>query len=170
MFGPRRRCPPILRACPKRADDRVRCYYTVWKPVNEIIRMGTHYDSDMTDAQWALVAPLIPPARPGGRPRTADMRAVVNAICYLVRTGCQWRYLPHDLPPRGTVNEYFRRFQRDGTWRKIHDALRKQVRLDAGRYVGPKAVIIDSQTVHTTEKGGRAATTRRSMSPGASGR
>ena len=134
------------------------------------IHMERRYDSDLTDEQWELVAPLIPPAKRGGRPRTADMRAVMNAIFYLVRTGCQWRYLPHDLPPKGTVNEYYRRFLRDGTWTKIHDALRKKVRLDTGRHIGPQAVIIDSQTVHTTEKGGRAATMRRSGSPGGSGR
>ena len=132
--------------------------------------MGTHYTTDLTDAQWELVKPLIPPAKPGGRPRTADMRRVLDAIFYQLHTGCQWKMLPHDLPAKSTVYDYFRQFTRDGTWQKIHDALRAQVRQQEGHYVGPQAIIIDSQTVKTTEKGGPAATMRRSTSSVGSGR
>jgi putative transposase len=115
------------------------------------------YPNDLTDAQWKRIAPLIPPARPGGRPRTVNIREIVNAICYLSRTGCAWRLLPHDFPPWGTVHYYFRRWRLDGTWERIHDALRMVVRRAAGREVSPSAAIIDSQSVKTTEKGDHAA-------------
>src|SRR5437660_59228 len=116
------------------------------------------YPTDLTDAQWARLERLIPPARPGGRPRAVDLREVLNAIFYHVRGGASWRKLPHDLPPWGTVHYYYRRFRLDGTWTQINDLLRDQVRLAAGRAVEPTAAIIDSQSVKTTEKGGLAAT------------
>lgn len=112
------------------------------------------YPSDLTDAQWARLAPLIPPALPGGRPRTVNLREVVNAIFYLNRQGCVWRALPHDLPPWGTVSYYYRRWRRDGTWPRIQDTLRTQTRRAAGREESPSAAIVDSQSVKTTEAGG----------------
>jgi putative transposase len=117
------------------------------------------YPTDLTDRQWALVAPHVPPARPGGRPRAADMREVVDAILYVLRNGVTWRALPHDFPPWKTVYHYFRLWRLDGTWERIHDARRDQVRQAAGRRPSPSAAIIDSQSVRTTERGGRAATT-----------
>ena len=127
------------------------------------------YPSDLTDAQWRLIERRIPPAQPGGRYRSVNMRAVVNGILYLVRTGCSWRQLPHDFPPWGTVHWYYRCFRLDGTWQKIHDALRDKVRVSAGRKKSPSAAIVDSQSVKTTEKGGRMATTRARRSTVASG-
>jgi putative transposase len=118
------------------------------------------YPSDLTDAQWALLRPLIPPAEPGGRDRTVEVREVLNGINYLLRTGCAWRYLPHDLPPWGTVHYYFWRWRRDGTWQAIHDTLRTRVRRSVGKEASPSAAIVDSQSVKTTERGGPAASMR----------
>jgi transposase len=122
------------------------------------------YPSDLTDAEWALVGPMIPAPRQGGRPRETDMRAVMNAVRYVLRTGCQWRQLPKDFPPRSTVYNYFWEWTRYGTLDRIHHALLMQVREVEGRAASPSAAIIDTQAVKATEKGGatpiRSATTR----------
>jgi len=112
------------------------------------------YATDLTDAQWEMIAPFVLPETGGGRPRTTDVREVVDAIFYVLRSGCAWHLLPHDFPPSGTVYDYFRRWQRDGTWEMIHQTLRERVRIQAGRKTEPTAAIIDSQSAKTNEQGG----------------
>jgi putative transposase len=112
------------------------------------------YSTDLTDAQWEVVRPLIPPAKHGGRPREVDMRAVLNTLFYQNKTGCQWDLLPHDLLPKSTVYDYFARWRDDGTWQALLDALRRQVRVAAGREPQPRKAAIDSQTVKGSEAGG----------------
>jgi putative transposase len=108
------------------------------------------YPSDLNDAEWKIIEPLIPPAKTGGRPRSVDMREVINGIFYELRSGCAWRMLPHDLPPRQTVYHYFRQWKGDGTWERMNEALRTQLREADGRQAEPSAAIIDSQSVKTT--------------------
>ena len=116
------------------------------------------YDTDLSDAEWTIMEPLVPAVKAGGRPAEYTRREIVNALVYVGRTGCQWRLVPHDLPYWKTVYTYFRLWRLDGTWSRIHAALREQVRRAAGHQAAASAAIVDSQSVKTTEKGGRAAT------------
>jgi putative transposase len=106
-----------------------------------------------------LIEPLLPPAKTGGRPCSTDLRQVINGTLYLVRTGCSWRMLPRDFPPRPTVYDYYR-YRHDGTWNQIHEALHEQVRINVGREPCPNAAILDSQSVKTVSKGGIKVWTR----------
>lgn len=114
------------------------------------------YPSDLTAEQWAILEPLLPPPVPAGAPRKVDLREVLNAIFYLLSTGCAWSALPHDFPPEGTVRDYFHRWRRGGLWQAIQDTLRRRVRVAAGKEPEPSAGSIDSQSV----KAARTAGTR----------
>jgi transposase len=146
----------------------------MWKPEDRLAadRRGLRYPSDLTDAECALVAPLIRPAKRGGRPRTVDVREVLNAIFYVLSTGCQWNALPSDLPPRSTVWDYLDLWEWDGTIERIHHALYVQSREQAGREASPTTAIIDAQSAKGAVKGGArsipAATMRRRRFSGAS--
>jgi len=117
-------------------------------------RSGLRYPSDLTDAEWALVEPHIPPAKRGGRKRKVDIRAVLQGVLYVLETGCQWRHLPKDFPPRSTVWDYFDLWGCDGTLDRIHDALYVAMRETEDREASPTAAIIDSRTAKSAEKGG----------------
>ena len=112
------------------------------------------YPSDLTDDEWAYVEPLIPPAKRGGGKRRTDMRAVMNGVMYILSTGCQWRYIPKDFPPRSTLHDYFTWWNCDGTLDRIHYALYVECREKTEREASPSACIIDSQSVKSAEKGG----------------
>jgi transposase len=120
-------------------------------------RDSLRYPSDLTDEEWSWVEPWIPPAKRGGRRRQVNVREVLNGVMYVLSTGCQWRYIPKDLPPRSTVNGYFQRWQYDGTLDRIHHALYMECREQIGREASPTACIIDSQSVKSAEKGGPAS-------------
>ena len=117
-------------------------------------RSRLRYPSDLSDEEWAFIKPLIPSAKRGGNKRTVDEREVLNGLMFILSTGCQWRSLPKDLPPRSTVNRYFCRWSDDGTLDRLHHALYVQCREQAGREASPTAAIIDSQSVKSAEKGG----------------
>jgi putative transposase len=116
--------------------------------------MVERYDTDVSDAVWAIIEEDLPPAKPGGRPRSTDLREVINAIFYLIRSGCQWRLLPRCFPPWSTVHHYFRAWDRAGVWARLHRAVFKLARAAAGRNDCPTVVIMDGQSVKTTERGG----------------
>jgi len=146
----------------------------MWKPEHRQAadRKGLRYPSDLSDAEWALVAPLIRPAKRGGRKRSVDVREVLNGIFYVLSTGCQWSALPKDLPPKSTVYDYLDLWRWDGTLERIHHELYVKCREAAGREASPSAAIIDSQSARAAQKGGgrstRRATMRARRSPGAS--
>lgn len=126
-------------------------------------RSKLRYPSDLTDAEWVLIEPLIPPAKRGGGKRTVNLREVVNGLMYVLSTGCQWRAIPKDLPPRSTVHGYLDLWSWDGTLDRIHHALYVECREKAGREASPTAAIIDSQSVKSAEKGGATSTRMATM-------
>jgi len=134
----------------------------MWSKENRIRydRSGLRYPSDLTDAEWAHVEPLIPPAKRGGNRRHVAVREVVNSVMFVLSTGCQWGAIPKDLPPRSTVYDYFDLWGWDGTLERIHEALYVKCREAAAREASPTAAIIDSQSVKSAEKGGAASTLR----------
>ena len=126
-------------------------------------RSKLRYPSDLTDEEWMLAQPEIPRAKRGGNKRTVNVREVMNGLMYVLSTGCQWRAIPKDLPPRSTVNHYFCRWQHDGTLDRLHHALYVRCREQAQREASPTAAIIDSQSVKSAEKGGRGLIGQASM-------
>jgi putative transposase len=117
------------------------------------------YPSDLSDEQWAEIKVYLPSGKAGGRPRSTDLREVLNALLYILRSGCSWRMLPHEFPKWQTVYTYFRAWQGSGLWERMLDGLREDVRIEQGRNPQPRLVILDSQSVKTTQKGGHAAST-----------
>jgi len=135
--------------------DRVKDYFGGGEQLRaRYNRDHLRYPSDLTDEEWALVEPLIPPAKRGGRRRSVDMRKVVDGLMYVLSTGCQWRYVPKDLPPKSTVFHYFVLWTYHGVIDRIHYALYVECRERLGREASPTACIIDSQSVKSAEKGG----------------
>lgn len=136
-------------------------------------RKGLRYPSDLTDEEWALVEPMIPPAKRGGRKRSVNLREVLNGIFYVLSTGCQWGALPKDLPPKSTVYDYFDLWGWDGTLERLHHTLYVACREQVGKQASPTAAIIDSQSARAAQKGGprsiRRVTMRARRSPAASG-
>jgi transposase len=132
----------------------------MWKPEHRVAakRGGLRYPSDLNDAEWALIAPLIPPARRGGRRRSVNVREVLNAIFYVLATGCQWQAMPKDLPPKSTAHFYFLLWDWDGTLERLHQALYVAARAAAGREESPTVAVIDSQSAKAAQKGGRRLT------------
>jgi transposase len=126
------------------------------------------YPTDLTDAQWAILEPHVPPPKPGGRPPKHPRRELVDAMLYILRSGGAWRLLPHEFPPWQTGYHYFRQWRDDGSWERINTALRERVRIRAGRDPQPSGAILDSQSVKTTEKGGSGAMTAGRRSTAAS--
>ena len=116
------------------------------------------YPSDLTEAQWNHLEPLLPKEKTEGRPRTIPQRDIINAILYVIRTGCQWRALPHDFPLWTTVYSYFRTYKHSGVWKRVNDTLREKARVAAGRQASPTAAVMDSQSAKTVEKGGTTDT------------
>jgi len=147
----------------------------MWKPEHRRAaeRRGLRYPSDLTDAEWGLIAPMIPPAKHGGRRREVNVREVLNGIFYVLSTGCQWQAMPKDLPPKSTAHAYFGLWDWDGTLERIHHALYVETRERAGREASPSAAIIDSQSGKAAQKGAprstRKAMTRARKSRAASG-
>jgi transposase len=137
----------------------------MWNPEHRraAARVGLRYPSDLTDAEWALIAGRIPPAKRGGRRRAVDVREVLNAIFYVLSTGCQWKALPKDLPPKSTAHFYFMLWDWDGTLERIHHALYVETRAHEGREASPTAAIIDSQSAKAAQKGAKASIRRASM-------
>jgi len=137
----------------------------MWKPEHRHagLRSGLRYPSDVADEEWALVAPLIPPAKRGGRRREIDVREVLNAIFYVLSTGCQWKALPKDLPPKSTAHAYFMLWDWDGTLERIHHALYVQTREREGRDASPRVAIIDSQSAKAAQKGAKTSIRRALM-------
>ena len=137
----------------------------MWKPEHRLTgdRRSLRYPSDLSDAEWMLVAPMIPPARRGGRRRSVNVREVLNAIFYVLSTGCQWKAMPKDLPPKSTAHFYFLLWDWDGTLDRIHDALYVATREAAGREASPTVAIIDSQSSKAAQKGALRSTRRALM-------
>src|SRR5215471_9412426 len=147
----------------------------MWTPEHRLAarRVGQRYDSDLTDEEWALVEPLIPPPKRGGGKRTVNLREVLNGLFYVLWTGCQWKALPKCFPPKSTVHWYLMLWEWDGTLERIHHTLYVAVREQEGREASPTAAIIDSQSAKAAQKGGRRWTRKVTMrarrSRGASG-
>src|SRR5215469_11723456 len=126
-------------------------------------RKGLRYPSDLTDSEWVLIEPMIPPAKRGGRRREVNVREVLNAIFYVLSTGCQWQALPKDLPPKSTAHYYFGLWDWDGALERIHETLYVATRERAGREASPTAAIIDSQSAKAAQKGAPGSTRKASM-------
>lgn len=127
------------------------------------------YPTDLTDTEWELIAPYVPPAKPGGRPEKYPKREIRHGLFYVLRSGGAWRLLPHDLPPWPIVYQYFWRWRHDGTWQRLHDLLRGDVRVAAGKRRQPSAGMLARQSVKATEQGGPVGTMPANRSKAASG-